>query len=294
MPDATLRDVTAGTDSTVAADASKAASANAEAAAAAAAAAATAVNNTDAAEVGRILMESGFTKDNLNDLIAAPQALTNLRHLIENDPQEFLKTIERANPQLASRFHEKLADLYVERYDDKTGKAGGKAGNKDANADLMAEVADLRTKVTGFESAEQQRQNAAALAQTRSRYDGRVDDLFNQDAIKAMGLTKSERTAMRAQLNEQLASDPNVVKRVSNGNFVDVPHRFKAIIDEHVSDRKAATDAAKAARDGVQGRANQEFLGGPALLMPDASTPVFDSWDNTEDAFAKALTNAGR
>src|SRR5258708_16657766 len=46
--------------------------------------------NLDAAEIGQILLDSGFTKDQLNALMEAPKALAAIRNQIENDPTEFV------------------------------------------------------------------------------------------------------------------------------------------------------------------------------------------------------------
>lgn len=243
---------------------------------------------SEAAELGRILIDSGVTKDKINDILQAPAALTNLRYLIANDPQQFLRLLEQTDSKTAENFQEKLAELYIDRHasKDKTPAGNGKA----PDSALMSEVAALREKVTGFETREQQRANAAALASTQQRYDARVDDFFSQEGVKALNLTPSEKAGMRALLNTQLAQDPNAVQRVSNGNFVDVAPRFKSIIEGWAADRKSASEAERKQRDAVQAGANFTFPGGPNPL--DIPAAVSESWEATEDALAKALTNA--
>jgi hypothetical protein len=73
----------------------------------------------DAAEIGRILVQSGWTKDRINDLLQAPAALENLRYTVQNNPQEFLNMVERADPRAGEQFLEKMADTYVSRYGDR-------------------------------------------------------------------------------------------------------------------------------------------------------------------------------
>ena len=107
------------------------------------------------------------------------------------------------------------------------------------------------------------------------------------------GLTKSEQKALRARVDAELAADSAVVQRVSNGNFVDVPHKFKAIIDEWSSDRKSAAQAAEDRRKGITSNASPEFSNGPNPFMP-ANNDFAGSWDDTEAAFAKALTQVPR
>lgn len=242
----------------------------------------------EAAELGRILLDSGVTKDKINDILQAPQALSNLRYLIANDPQQFLRLLEQTDSKTAENFHSKLADLYVDRYASKGAKPAD--NGKAPDSALIGEVAALREKVTGFETREQQRQNAAALASTQQRYNARVDDFFSQDGVKALNLTPSEQRGMRALLDSQLAQDPNAVQRVSNGNFVDVAPRFKSIIEGWAADRKSAAEAERKQRDNVQAGANFTFPGGPNPLEIPAA--VSDSWEATEDALAKALSQA--
>lgn len=242
----------------------------------------------EAAELGRILLDSGVTKDKINDILQAPMALQNLRFLIANDPQQFLKLLEQTDSKTAENFHSKLADLYVDRYATRGSKPAD--NGKAPDSALIGEVAALREKVTGFETREQQRQSAATLASTQQRYNARVDDFFSQDGVKALSLTPSEKAGMRALLDAQLAQDPNAVQRVSNGNFVDVAPRFKSIIEGWAADRKSASEAERKQRDTVQAGSSFSFPGGPSPL--DIPATVSESWEATEDALAKALTQA--
>lgn len=247
----------------------------------------------DAAEIGRILLDSGYKKEQLNDLIEAPGAIKAMQFMIRNNPQEFLNMLERTDPDAARNFHEKLADIYVDRYSDKTPPATNGAG-KQPDGEIMREVQALRDEVKQARTREEQREQAAALAATQNRYNGRVDDLFNQDGVKKLGLTKSEQKAIRSDLSAELAKDPSMVRRISNGNFVDVPKTFQGIIESWATDRKAAADTAKAQRDRATSSAFPEFSSGPNPLMIDVPANVADSWDNAEEALAAALTRTAR
>lgn len=250
--------------------------------------------NPEAAEIGRILLESGVTKDQLNDILEAPKALAALKHTIQNDPAEFLKMLERTDPTTGERFLESMADTYVSRYSDK-GKAAGKSSDDAKNNDLMREIEALREKTTRLETEQQRRDAAVALAAAQQRYESRVDDLLGQKEIKDLNLTKSEVKALRARLNSELSADPNAVQRVSRGNFVDVPQTFKGILEEWASDRKAQAEAEKAKRDGVNSKGYNEFSSGPNPFMNwDVPAEVSASWDATEDGFAKALERVSR
>jgi hypothetical protein len=246
--------------------------------------------DADAAELGRIILESGYTKEQVNDLLGAPGALASLRQLISDNPQELINLLDRNNPDAAKRLLDVSADEYVKRYGKDDGKAAKPGAN--ANPDLMAEVESLRSEVTQFRTQREAEQSRLAMAQVKSRYDARVDDLFGQ-LPKEAGLTKAEQKALRARVDAELAADPLVVQRVSSGNFVDVPHKFKAILDEWSADRKSAANAAENVRKGVSASANPEFPNGPNPFMP-ANTNFADNWDDTEAAFAKALTQAAR
>ncbi|SRR5258708_15529648 len=241
----------------------------------------------EAAELGRILLDSGYTKAQINDLMQAPQMLASMRSLLDTDPKQFVKQYALSNPGGATKLRDAVAEEYVELYGD---KGRPKADGKAPDSALMGEVAALREKVTGFESREQQRQVAATLASTQQRYEARVNDFFGQDGVKALGLTKTEQTAMRALLDKELASDQTAVQRVSNGNFVDVAPTFKRIIEGWATDRKSASEAERKQRDNVQSGANFSFPGGPENISVPAAAS--DSWDATEDALAKALQNA--
>lgn len=241
--------------------------------------------DSEAAELGSILLQSGITKDKVNELLEAPGALSALRYAVENDPAEFLKMIEKASPAVAQNFHQKLADLYVERYDRPETK---KTDKTDASSELMQEIKALREETNSLKTEQARRDQAAALASTQERYRSRVDDIFGQ-IPKEVVLTKSEQKAMRAQLDSELSKDPNIVARCSKGNFVDVAPTFKRIIDEWANDRKEAAAADKTAREKQQRGAFAEFTSGPNPFAVDVPSATFDSWDATEAGFAKAL-----
>lgn len=290
---ATLKDVTTPNPS-VAADTKE--PAQAVDAAAAAAAAASKVADAEAIEIGRVLLESGYTKSQVSDLLQTPQALQTMRYLIENNPNEFLQLLERSNPTTGEKFLESMADTYIKRYHDK-GAAPGTGDGKDAaakpGAELMAEVEALREKIGSFETREQQRNAAAATAQVKARYEARVDDLFKA-LPTGVELNKADAKALRAQLNQELAEDPSMVQRISNGNFVDVPRRFQSIIENWASEKKSAATADATKRKRSEDGSFSEILGGPNPLVQDIPADVFNSWDSTEEAFGKALERASR
>lgn len=253
------------------------------------------VKDSEAAAIGNALMEAGYTQAQLNELLQAPQALNSLRHIIENNPQELVSMLERNNPEAAKRFLEITSDEWLQRNRQflpaNQGAGDGKDG-KNVPSELMSEVESLRNKVNQFETREQQRASAAALASVQARYNSRVDDLFGQ-LPKDMGLTKTEQTALRALLDKQLADDPISVTRVSQGNFVDVPKKFQSIVEGWSGDRKAAVEAEKTAREASKRGAHVEFSPGANPFLVDIPTGTADSWDNTESEFAKALERAG-
>jgi hypothetical protein len=242
----------------------------------------------EAADMGRIMLESGVTKEQINDLLAAPATLDAMRHLVKNNPVEFLNMLDRTDPGTAQRFHEAMANEYIKRHDNPAD--GGQPVAGDAGASLMREVQALREKVTQSETREQQREQAAFTAQVQSRYNSRVEDLLSQDGVKDLQLTGAQTKALRARLDHDLASDPIAVKRISNGNFVDVPKTFKTIVEEWASDNKKATEDVKAQRDRSSKSSMSEFASGAQQFMPPAGSA--DSWDATEEAFAAALDRA--
>jgi hypothetical protein len=243
--------------------------------------------NQDALTLGQILLDSGWNQSNINDLLNSPQALNAIRYQLENDPADFIRSVERTDPKVGENLLEKASDLYLNRYAPKDAPKG--SGKTEVPNELMSQVEALREQVRGFESREQQRANQAAMAQTQNRYNGRVDDLFNTDGVKTLGLTKTEQAAMRAMLNQDLAADPAAVQRVSNGNFVDVPRRFQSILNDWAADKKAAIAAEKTARERSERGASPFVLDGPSPLSVTIPPETFDSWDNTETGFAAAL-----
>lgn len=243
----------------------------------------------EAAEIGRILLNSGYSRAQLNDLMQAPKALTSIRALLDSDPKQFVKQYALNNPDGASKLREAIAEEFVELYGTKGEEKKGDSG-KGADSELMSEVATLRDEVKGYRTEREQANARAALAATQSRYNARVDDMFGQDGIKNLGLTKSEQAGMRALLDRNLATDPDAVRRVSNGNFVDVAPALKHILDDWAADKRSASDAEKQARERVKSGANYTFPGAPeSIQVPEAAA---DSWEATEDALAKALEGA--
>jgi hypothetical protein len=196
--------------------------------------------NMDAAEIGQILLDSGYSKDQLNALMEAPKALAAIRNQIETDPTEFVKMLQRTDPALGNRFLETVSDTWLEQNKhlaDK-GKDSGKPSGDAQTNELMREMQALREKVTASETREQRREAQIALASATQRYDSRVDELLNQKDIQELKLTKAETKAIRARLGAELSRDPNAVQRVSSGNFADVPRTLKGILDEWSDDRK--------------------------------------------------------
>lgn len=246
----------------------------------------------EAAEIGRILLDSGYSKAQINDLMQAPRALASLKALLDSDPKQFVKQYALNNPEGASKLRDAVAEEYVELYGDKGGKKPAGSDGKSADSELMSEVSALRSEVTQFRTEREAANARAALAATQQRYNARVDDILAQDGIKALGLTKSEQAGIRALLDKELASDPDAVKRVSNGNFVDVAPTFKHIIEGWAADKKSAGEADKKAREGVRDAANFTFPGGPMNIeVPESAA---DSWEATEAALVKALEQSAR
>ena len=242
----------------------------------------------EAVEIGRILQASGVTKDQVNELLQAPKALDALRAAVQGNPAEFFNMLQRTDPRSEENLLEAAADRYVQRYGDRAKPSGN--GKPDANSDLMREVEALREQTNRLLTEQQRRDQAAALAATRNRFDSRVDDLFNQDGVKQLGLTKSEQKAMRAQLDVELSKDPNAVQRASQGNFVDVAPKFKEIIESWAADKKEAAESAKTQRERTSKNAFSEFNPGANPFMNiEIPAGASDSWDATEAALAKAL-----
>src|SRR5882762_11692235 len=118
MPDANLRDITASPNPVIPSQEP------AKAVGTPVAPATTiTVADTDAAELGKTLLDMGVTKDQINGILEAPQALQAIRYMVENDPQEFIRSLERTNPGAGENFLDKLAKLYVDRYAKEPAKA---------------------------------------------------------------------------------------------------------------------------------------------------------------------------
>lgn len=276
--DANLRDVTTGVTEPVIPETTDAKETTVQVAA-----------DTSAAELGQILLDSGFSKDNINDLISTPNALQSIQHMIRNNPAEFLNMLDRTDPAAAKGFHEKMAELYVDRYSSKETPGSNTPA---APPELMNEIAVLREKTARLETDQQQRDANAALARLESQYSSRVEQMFNDIKQQGIELTKSEKRALTADLNSQLALDGAAKKRISNGNFVDVPKKFNDIIRDWSADKKAVSEAVKGRRENASRNAFPELQNGPITV--DIPKGFEDSWDSTEDAFAKALESTSR
>lgn len=264
------------------------ASTPAEPASAAAPASPSAPIDGEAAEIGRIMLESGYTKQNVADLLQAPQNLTNLTYLLNNNPQEFWNLVQRNNPSAFEQHENYITEQFVKKYPPKTGEDKGAQGKTEAAPELMAEVESLRAEVAQARTAQERRDAAAAMAQVQARYNARVDDLFTT-LPKELSLTKTDKASLRALLNQELAADPVAVQRVSQGNFVDVPRRFQQIIEGLSTDRKAAAEADKAAREQSKKASFADLSLGASPFMVDVPSKATESWDATESAFAEAL-----
>jgi hypothetical protein len=275
---ATLKDTTVASAATTTTDTAAAASTTA-----ATTTTPVEVADKDAAELGKLLLDSGVTKDQVNDVLQAPQALAAIRYMVENDPQEFIRSLERTNPGAGENFLDKLSKLYVDRYSKGDSTSGGATGKDAPNAELLAKIGELSEKVNGFQTAAQQAANASAQAQVQARYNARVDDLFSQLPADKVPLTNYEKELIKGKLSNDLASDSNAVKRVYNGNFVDVPTRFKSIVEGLVQDRVAAVTAASKARERSVSSAFPEISGGPVELPKDfydvTGVKTEDLWD---------------
>ena len=249
----------------------------------------------ETAEIARIIEQSGMTKDQLNDLLAAPKVLESMRYQIQNDPKEFLRQLERSDPKTVERFFESMAEEYLSRFGEKKTPSGKSETAKDESQnELMRQVEQLREQTTRLLTKDQQREQAASLAAVRQRYESRVDDLLGLKEVKEMNLTPSEVKNLRARLNLELSADQTAVQRVNSGNFVDVPRVFQSLLQEKVDDRKAATDAEKKGRERVNSNAFWEFPNGPdAAFLGDLNKAIADdndpNWGGTVDAYAKAL-----
>jgi hypothetical protein len=245
------------------------------------------VNETavrEAAELGQILIDSGYNRSQINQLLEAPTALESIRSLLQNNPQEFLNMLERSDPQAHEKLLETGADRFVDRYGTKDKPAG-----KHADSETDLRMRSMQEKIDRLEAEENRRVQAAQLASATSRYEARVKDLLETKEIKELGLTNAEVKALKARLNTELAADPAIARRVTNGNFVDVPRAFKGLIDEWASDRRTAVESAKAQRERSEKGAFAEYQGGPNPFMLDIPKGAADSWDSTELEFAKAL-----
>jgi hypothetical protein len=283
-----LTDVTTAATSQATTTSSESSSA---ASTAAAAATTVKVADTDAAELGRTLLDMGVTKDQLNSIMEAPQALQSIRYMVENDPQEFIRSLERTNPGAGENFLDKLSKLYVDRYAKDPAKAAD--GKGDGKTDeLQTQIRDLSEKLNGYATQAQQAAAASAQAQIKARFEARVDDLFGQLPADKVPLSAYEKTLIKGALSNELASDPNSVKRVYNGNFVDVPRTFQKLVEGLVGDRVAVAKAATAAREKSNSTAFPDFGAGPVELPKDfydvSDVPVDKLWDS--DSFVNALT----
>ena len=292
MPDAaTLRDVTAASS----AASTEPPKSPADAASAAAPPTTTVeVADKDAAEIGKLLLDSGVTKDQINEVLQAPQALSAIRYMVENDPQEFIRSLERTNPGAGENFLDKLSKLYVDRYarSDTDASAGNKDSKTNANAELESQVRKLSEDLNGMRTQAQQAAAASSQAQVMARFNARVDDLFGQLPADKVPLSAYEKKIITGALKDELTSDPNVVKRIYNGNFVDVPTKFKGIVEGLVNDRKATADTAGKARERSASSAFPDFGAGPVELPKSfydvSDVPLDKLWD--EDNFVNALT----
>ncbi len=248
-------------------------------------------SNPEAAEIGQIILNSGYSKEQLNDLLQAPGALNQLRYMVENDPKAFQQMLERASPDLGARFLDQMTNLYLERYGQDAVTEKDADGKPAIGAEVQEQLRTLQERINQSEEKERQREQSAYLATIESRYNSRVDDLFKQ-IPKELNLTKSQEKSLRRSLQAELNDDPQARQRVLSGNFVDVPLKFQSLVTDWVNDQKAQHESLEAERKKVQSGASANFLSGPVqALMPKETSS--DSWDNTEHDLAEAFKKLG-
>jgi hypothetical protein len=251
--------------------------------------------SAEAAELGRLLLDSGISKDQLNGLLEAPKVLESLRYQWKEDPKGFVQMLERTDPTLGEHFLQEVSDLFLDRNKHLVDKGESKSKDSKETDGLMRQVEQLREQTTRLLSEEAQRKSAASLAAVRQRYEARVDDMLGLKEVKDMNMSPSEVKNLRARLNLELSGDQASVQRVNNGNFVDVPRVFQSLLQEKVDDRKSAADTEKKGRERVNSNAFWDFTNGPdATFMGDVNKIIAE--DNDSDwstGFAKVLERTG-
>jgi hypothetical protein len=245
----------------------------------------TAFKDEDAVEIATMLADAGYTKANIQNLLATPQIVSRLSNMLENDPQEFFKYIERQSPQVAAKFLNKLTDIYIDRYNEEDASEGeGKGGKPDREPAWARELREQNAQILQENQNRRAQEHYAAVQSTyHQKVDAYIDKLPGD-------LSARDKRSIKLWLNDSIGSDAGAVTRINNGSFLDIPRHLNKVLAEF---NEKTTDAATKnadAREKVAKNASKENTNAAAASA--TSVNAADSWDETEKAFANALTKA--
>ncbi len=244
------------------------------------------VTDQDAVAIAEHLASFGYTKDNIDSLLSEGQAFKQFSYLVDNNPDELLRSIERWNPEAYQRLIDKASDHYLERHYSPEESDEGKAGAPQSRGAVAVtpELRELDRRLAQIESVLVQSHQAAAAQQVRTAYEAKVNELVGK-----LGLSAKDQKAVRAMLNDSIANDPGARMRVNQGILVDVPRHLQKVLADWTADTVGHAEAEKQRRAEVEGRAVKHETAAGAVAQGTQVPKPEDSWEAAEQAFAQAL-----
>lgn len=234
------------------------------------------------------LSEMGITPGNASEFLQAKTALQNLGTLLEQDPKQFMRVIQQANPQLAGKALKEFSDLWYEQYlrdnPDAATTSASSAGKSTPMADPRIDA--LASEVERLKSERQQEVSARHQAENLVQYEKAFDELV---AKLPEGVPDDKREYIRLKAEKALWKDPAAQKRISQGIYIDVPKFFADASRRVTAETKTATEIEAAKREKVADKAGKTITPGVENPNGQSANPQSkDIWEVSPQELAAA------
>lgn len=248
--------------------------------------------NADIAELGQILTDAGYSKDNVTELLQSRTALQQISNALETDPVEFFRMLERSAPATADRLLERMSDIYAERYGSFDRPAAGNGGQP-APAPQRGEFTDpevrrLREQLDNIQRRQQMEDQRRQYDAQRQTYYSKVDEAMNR---LPTNLTGRDKKAINAMLHKSIADDTTTLQRINQGIYTDIPKHLQRVLKDYTDTTENDVATHANARQGVESRASRAASVANAAAANGNAEPT-DDWESGVQQFARDLTKA--
>jgi hypothetical protein len=253
------------------------------------------VSQEDAAEIASILVGAGYKKENINSLLTQANGFQRANYLLENNPQEFMRVLQRSAPKVYEKLLESATDDYLERHKDELEADDGaaKGSNKGRGASSNdPDVAELKQAVGEIKKFLEGQRVSAQYQDLKRDYDSKVNMLL--DKLPKEDFSTRDRKAIKALLHNSLAEDAQAQQRIAGRNFTDLPRHLQSVLDDWTADTTSQSDAEKQRREEVAASADKEPVAGAdgAGGKKSAASESGDIWEDAVQAVAGDLNKS--